>query len=339
MMSRRGARTVASVRRHITALGLLGLLLPWTAVLASPAHAQWHGPEPVARLQLVVNYVTIYDDGDWWGAGEFTVWARVDRYLGCQDGGDPLRDGCGVYRGYVGESWQFSASSGSVHQLDRVMPSANSDNRDRTAASSDAGIGVRAGEVLALRLGASESDPLPDMGFEHGVAPAADLVLRERDGWSVGRHSQRLRYGGFDITVVYEVRRTPLPDLVPHNLRQFALDDGRPVVCPSALNQGQRPSGPFQIALQVDGAVPTWGTFPMPALAVSEVSEHCFLVDTLPPGPHRFVVLVDAPGQVAEMNEANNRSAEQTIALQARASQPSPTVGPAVAPERPRSGR
>lgn len=339
MTPRHSTVTRTFPRGRLAGAVLLGLVLAWATVPASPAQAQRYGPQPVARLQLVVNYVTIYDDGDWWGAGEFTVWARVDRYLGCQDGGDPLRDGCGVYRGYVGESWRFSASSGSVHQLDRVVPSASSDNRDRAAASSDAGIAVHAGEVLALRLGATERDPLPDLSWEHGVAPAADLVLRERDGWSVGRHSQRLRDGGFDITVVYEVRRTPLSDLVPHNLRQFALDDGRPVVCPSVLNQGQRPAGPFQLALQVDGAVPAWGTFPLSGLAVAEVIEHCFLVDTLPPGPHRFAILVDPSRQVPEMNETNNSSAEQTISLPAQASQPSPTVSPTGGPERPRAAR
>src|SRR5581483_11456258 len=108
---------------------------------------------------------------------------------------------------------------------------------------------------------------------------------------------------------------TPLPDLVPHNLRQFTLDDGRPMVCASALNQGERPSPAFHMTLGVDDTIPTWGTFQAPALAVSEVTEHCYLLEGLSPGPHRFTLSVDTQREVAEMNETNNGSAEQSIAL------------------------
>ncbi|HLH25240.1 MAG TPA: CARDB domain-containing protein [Chloroflexota bacterium] len=339
MTPSRRAVTLASARRSLAALVLAGLLLPWAAVSTPSAWADHHrGHEPVTRLQVVVNYVHIVDDGDWWGKGEFRLGVALHRYLGCQDGGDPLRDSCGLHRGGIGEEWRFSASSGTFQQLDRIVPGASSDNRD-PAASAEAGIALHSGEVLSLSFRASESDPtipfLP-VDFEHGVLPRSDLVLRESGGWSVGRHSKRMQDGEFDITVYYEVRRTPLPDLVPHNLRQFNLDDGRPVVCASALNQGERPSGPFQMALHVDGAVPSWGTFQAAALAVSEVTDHCFLVDALPPGPHRFALSVDEPRQVTEMNETNNRSAETTYALRtANAGQPGPAVGPAVvAPER-----
>ncbi len=366
MLSRPRATASAFTQRSIPALVLGGLLLAWAPILASPAHAaqqvrdhrgeqqparppgaasdpatvrDHRDVDAAARLQVVVNYVHIVDDGDWWGKGEFALWVRVDRYQGCQNGGDPLRDGCGAYRGYVSEDFRFSASSGTFYEPYRAVPSERSDNRDPGAAPA-AGIAVQLGEVLAVRFGASEDDPLPDTRFEHGVLQS-DLVLRERDGWSVGRHSQQIRRDGFDLTVYYEVRRTPLPDLVPHNIRQLVLDDGRPVVCPSVLNQGQRPSAPFQIALQVDGVVPAWGTFQAGALAVGEVTEHCFLVDTLSPGPHRFAVRVDTPRQVTEMDETNNGSPEQTLALRSAGSgQSGPPVGPTtITPERPRAAR
>ncbi len=112
MTPRPHAVLIAFARRSIAALGLAGLLLPWASVLASPARAD-HAPShvPVARLQVLVNYVHIVDDGDWWGKGEFRLGVALSRYLGCQDG-DPLRDRCGDRQGAIGETWRFSASSG-----------------------------------------------------------------------------------------------------------------------------------------------------------------------------------------------------------------------------------
>ena len=54
--------TLAAARRASASLVLASMLLPWAAVLAPPARAD-HLPShvPVARLQVVVKYVDIFD--------------------------------------------------------------------------------------------------------------------------------------------------------------------------------------------------------------------------------------------------------------------------------------
>lgn len=321
-----------SIRPHVAthtfarlggaALVLTAFLLPWAQLSAPSALAQTRFQNPVARLQVAVNYVDVFDDGDWWGKGEFTLYANVQRYQSCTDGAAGSAATCSGSRGTVSEQFQFSASSGTFAQIDRVLPDASSNNQDPYA-TPGAGIAVYAGESVAVAFSANEHDPFD---FPHGSLLQPDLVARESNGWAPGTHSKRFRQSGFDITVYYEVRLTPLPDLVPHNLRPFTLDDGRPMMCASALNRGERPSSAFELTLLVDSSLPTWGVFQAPALAVNELTEHCFLLQGLAPGSHRFAIGIDPQRRVVEMNETNNTSAEQTFTIGAASTGQSPAT-------------
>src|SRR3954470_23755793 len=78
-MTRRLRATVrAFAQRRLAAILFAGLALPWAPAFAAPAradHNRFH--DPAARLQVVVNYVSIFDDGDWWGKGEFRLGLSV----------------------------------------------------------------------------------------------------------------------------------------------------------------------------------------------------------------------------------------------------------------------
>lgn len=319
------ARISHRARRTALSVGLSAALCASMFASATPARAD-HTPDhdPVTRLWIVVKQVVVVDDGDWFGKGEFRLRVSVVRHEGdCS----PLCSG--VRRGYVGADYRFSASSQTFHELDRIVPDGLSDNQD-PAASAGAGIAVHSGEVLGVSFFAEEDDPtipfLP-VDFVHGRLPVPDLVLREQNGWSLGRHAVRLT-DGFNIEVAYEVRRSPLPDLSPIGPR-LVDDGGSPLLCVVMQNLGELASEPFQLTVRADGALVR--NAGIAALDTGQTSDLCVRRSDLPARQHVLSFTVDEQNRILELNEANNEYRWPVSAL------PAPLAGPqiAVGPERP----
>jgi hypothetical protein len=181
--------------------------------------------------------------------------------------------------------------------------------------SDEAGIPLHAGRRYQFGVLGWENDVGP---FDFDTLGYLSVDLEESNNWGVGTYTRPSvenadgKPGDFEIT--FEIRRTPLPDLVPHHVIPRKLDDGRDIACASALNRGEAQSAPFSMVLTVDGTEPPQGRFTMYGLKPAEVGEHCFLTGPLTAGNHELGLAVDVERTVAEMDEYNNRIGE-TFAL------------------------
>jgi hypothetical protein len=194
------------VRQAGRTLTLAALLLPQSLPLATPVYAD-HNPlhEPVARLQLLVNSVHIYDDNDGFlaGDGEIELTAVVlrctDYHLGQCDGSTVL----------ASDTFKFSAGNGEDETIGKVVPATGS-------------VPVYVGVEYMLRIMALERDSVSaDEHMGEWVWP-----IIQGENWHIGSHEYRSwgdyydngtrRHQG-DFSVAYEIR--PIRFLICTRLR------------------------------------------------------------------------------------------------------------------------
>ncbi|HEX3245630.1 MAG TPA: CARDB domain-containing protein [Chloroflexota bacterium] len=322
MRHSRSHRVTAIIRT--IAVGL-ALIFPLLTEAGAPTRALADEPivrdhrDPDARIQVVLKQVHIFDDEDTIGEGEIHLLAIVTECVDAQCVWQCAvpNDYC-IADGpiYSQALMNFGANSGDrVNLGDRVMPRAD----DAVFAATRAALGVSDETGIPLHVGKHYQFGV--LGWENDVGPFDfdtlgyfSVDLDESNGWGTGSDT-RIGFqndgtpGDFEMT--FEIRRTPLPDLVPQSIQGQLLDDGRPIVCTLVANVGEQDSGDFQMVLRADGADIPSGTFGGPRLAVGEKLSHCFLVAA---GQHRYTLSVDESHQVAEMNEYNN-TLDQAVAL------------------------
>lgn len=291
--------------RALAGLALAATLLPWAPV-PTPARAEHEaGHEPVARLQLLLKEIYIYDDHDpgWFlGAGELHLFV-----------------------GWPGSGYRtsFSASGGNTVTLDRLAV----DNVfNEPGEGSESWFPVYAGERFGVTSNIEERDDFTDTDYLGTTL----TFFADRDGWGVGTHKERSYFnndqGMFDhlgdYELTFEIRRAPVPDLEPVSMKvtrgaPSALD----TVCAAVLNREVGDAGPFWVSLHVDGVLRARQHFG--GLASGQHVDFC-AADTLPTIT-KLMVTVDEERTVIEYNETNNRL-EQTYFA------PPAEDGPAAAP-------
>jgi hypothetical protein len=298
MLSSRCARRWSFVGRVLRTLGLASLVLTlifWPAIPARADDPPVHVPE--TRLQLVVKRVHVFHDEDWIGSGEITIHAAVlecvspepHGVLPCTWGSKEVPD-----RPYASAArmFSFSADSGDDVPLNAIVatskggiPAKNSsDPEDATFLVSPgkryvvAFLGLEGDGAGWEQFGVRWDSFVPYLLIDMDYMGTATMMIDEGNNWGIGPRS--LLGGkdyGADFSIEFEIRQPALPDLTPHHAIPRQLDDGRYVICASALNRGEAPAGPFTILLQLDNK--EIGTFDYPGLAFSEVVDHCFLME------------------------------------------------------------
>lgn len=166
-----------------------------------------------------------------------------------------------------------------------------------------------AGENYGWLITGIDRDPLSDddLGSLQGE-------MNEQNGWGpLGTWYERgrVRPGiGFSaegepayFSVEYEIRRIPLPDLIPINIRPSEVG-GQQFFCVVLQNIGERAADGFQVTTRTDGTT-LLSVAPVPGLGVNQTYEHC-VAPQLPAGEHALSFTVDESREIAEMNELNN---------------------------------
>jgi hypothetical protein len=289
-----------AARRAIPSLGLAATVLASTLVPAAPVNAAdpyREPPKPAARVQVVVQVVHIYDDRDP-GDGEM----HLQVHLSCTAVSTPC---LGQPRADLDDYKQtFSAMTEETVPLGQVLPRSAPIN-PQYEASADTGYPLYPGQAYQLDFSMRESDLLTAddlMGDRH-------IMFTQENGWALGTYKLRsvdeTRWGDYEIE--FEVRKAPLPDLRPLNITLHPSPIAtKERVCMAVQNAGIADAGPFELALRVDGVVPSDGRATAGGLPAGGVSERC--VDTRLPtsGQHRLEAVIDEPQALVEYDETNN---------------------------------
>jgi hypothetical protein len=292
---------------------LLGLLLTLTFIPSvAPARAQEpiirDHRDPYARVLLEIKRVTIHEDMDW-GAGEISIGFRVYG----RDESCPLTrmDECGQLL-IQGGAPQFSASDGTVKQLDRVVP-AYGDTINDGAISAAFGIPIRP----SMRYGFDISGVEWDAAVDDKLGTLRAEFTDEAGQFRFGTHTERgIRgyVGVFDFglepanfSVEYEIRRAPLPDLRVGSIKVHDLPgSASKLVCMGIQNVESGDAGPFEAVLKIDGVVPQGGKATAGRLASGTSGDLCVEAALPATGQHELSVVVDEADGVLEYNERNN---------------------------------
>jgi hypothetical protein len=301
-------RTVL-VQRLIAALVIAAAVTPWPLMPAGAEHQPGH--EPIARLQIVLKEVYIFDDNDpgWFmGAGEMSMRFSIPHGWNTADN----------RQGYAGDTYSFSASGGNRVQFDRLLvPRRGGESPDEEAAA--LGFLVYPGAPYSVYFEMQENDDFTDVDYM-GVY---QKWFGEADDWGIGTHKVRSyhtnqqgnpdRAGDYEVT--FEIRRAPLPDLDPVSMqitRQASTDPER--ICEVGA------AGHFWVGLLVNGE--RWAGNEASGLAPGQHVDLC-MVQRLPPSAE-LVAVVDEERAVLEYNETNNRLVQAYTAP----ATPTPTPGP-----------
>src|SRR5262249_40593992 len=154
--------------------------------------------------------------------------------------------------------------------------------------SYDAGVPVYAGQHLTLTVGILESDPIggDDMGY---VSAPGD----EAHGWGIGTFTTDSTGSDDHLTdfpLTYEIRGTPLPDLLNRGINIVQSADGK--FCGVTVQTiGDQPAPSVPIAVRADGALvraPRLGP-----LDAGQSISHCVLRTELPAGETMLSFTVD----------------------------------------------
>jgi hypothetical protein len=318
---------------------LLGLALVLVAVGApAPLGAAEDPPQPAARLQVVLKEVKVHNarEGLLSGKGEMQFYTVIWR---CNEGVPPpcrtkLSSESGLMDNIQGApivraGSLFNADSGDTVTLDQEVPR-DGDQIWGGETSQQLGFPVYAGQLYVVRFHMLEWDG-DDFNGNEILGDVYHYLDTAKHGLGVGIHTERSWYypsdggaGQGDYTLTYEIRPIP-PDLRPVSIKVHDLPDGASKrVCMAVQNVEVGITGPFEVALRVDGVVPPGGRATADGLAPGTHRELCVAV-ALPPGPHTLEAVVDEPGAVAELDETNN------VYKQAfTAAQPTPTPSPAL---------
>ena len=281
--------------RWLFALTLVASVLVSAFGLATPARAE-PPPDPAARLQVVLEKIIIADDGDWFGSGELEFLSEictVDLSGGCTAGDRIL----------MGKN--FSADTGDQLDLNRVVPQAG-DSMDN--ASVEAGLSVFAGRHYRFHASMFDRD-VPGGGDYLGEI---NLPVDAEHEWGIGTYrigsdsyieaDNGVRMSKF--TLLFAIRRTPLPDLQVHGFRFIQLDAGGQAICAQIENIGERPSVETPMTERVNGTF--FREYIVPALAAGQTTQACVGRSELPTQGHGLGFFIDEEHQLAEMDETNN---------------------------------
>jgi CARDB protein len=302
-------------------LGAMAQVSPAEAdEVASVAPAFDDKLDPDARLQIVINSIKILDDRDW-GEGDMFFKLFLWRVKpGCADNSTSEECTTGLL---ASAPMEFGANDGDVVTLNRAIPDPPPGAQILDSSiSPDAGIPVFADQRYGLALMGTEQDPVidDDMG-------TLLLSLTADNKWSIGPavatpsksvsdptrcfpipydcSFEATSPGSFvaDYSVNYEIRRMPLPDLVP-SIRQINGDNGQVFYCGRVANLGERASAAFQLAVRADLSLVKVMDFP--GLDAEASTERCILRSELPSGQFMLSFRADEARQIAEMDEHNN---------------------------------
>ncbi len=303
-------RTLAPVRRAMLSLALAGLLLPAPGPVA-PARAD-HDPrhDSVARVLVVINKITVFNDNDPESEGDITIhgwFLKVNP--GCP--ADTSDHACRTQLIQFGLN-EFGADSGETVTLDRAIPS----TRDKVIDESITpmfGIPIYPGQAYRLVFVGFDQDLVFD-----DFLGRIELIMTEQNGWGIGMHTDRATLnkdvgnvygsgGPGDVSIEYQIRQVPLPDLDPLAIKVAEGAGGaQDQVCVRVLNRGAMDAPPFQMALYLDGTSPPIQTREVNGLASGQYAEPCVLASLPAIGQHSLMVIVDEPRGIFEENDTNN---------------------------------
>jgi hypothetical protein len=322
-----------AARRLTLALGLVAALVLSTVGASVPVQAsgqlqeltaptvQLQGGDPAARLQVIIKSVQVANDRDGFLSGEGDI-RLTATFWRCTDAQHPCSAGSSNPAKLLAQAERsFDADSGDMVNLNRVFP-LTPDVKDVSLASEATGFAVHAGRNYLLEINAFERDP-GGGDFMGGI----QRDVNESNGWGIGLHT--LEPAGFfadtslpntgilcagcggiivgDYLVTYEIRRTPLPDLVPTAIRVVKEAGGNDdQVCLGLKNAGQAASGPARLNLYVDNTAPPNGGVQAAGLAAGASNETCIQTIFPASGLHQLRLVADQFRTVPEMNELNN---------------------------------
>ncbi len=314
-----GRRAGPVLALALAATLLLSALGPPAPVAAQSAAA--------ARLQLVVQQIKIHDDRDLIGVGEMKLVVSIRR---CPEG---IPAPCSYPEPdfMVEAETHFRTSTGDTVTLDRSVPGYG--DYMLGDISYALGFAVNAGQQSAVHFQMTELDGLGGWSDFQDMGDVFHTLDTGEHGLGLGTHTRRSlkeeQYQWGDFTVTYEIRRVPLPDLEPVNIKVHDLPgSAKKLVCMAVLNREVDDAGPFEVALRVDGVVPPGGVATAGRLASGDAGELCVEVALPTSGQHRLAAVVDAPHAVPEFNEANNLY-EQPYTAPNATSSPAPASSPA----------
>jgi hypothetical protein len=280
-------------RRWPLSLALVGGLLASSLGAPVPVGVAAEPTKPSARLQIVVKNVKIHDDRDGIlsGDGEMRFFAGIWR---CKSDGQPLcvsstpagvpdalpRSVASFGEPLARTGILFSAGRGDTAALNSVIPGSGGEMWGQDT-SPELGFAVYSGQHYMVQFDMEEWD-----GESYNNSDYMGLVYQQisLENTGLGTHTARsLSEDGThpgDYTVTYEVRRAPVSDLTPGYIK-VAPVPGSPKshVCMSAVNHELEESGPFVVALRVDGTVPPGGRIEASTLGGGEFGESCVDVE------------------------------------------------------------
>jgi len=294
--------------------------------------------DPAARVQILLKSIHVANDRDGWarGAGDFTLTVSFFQCAGPQP---PCGSGDGGTRLVAEWKRDFSADSGDVKTLDRLMP-ITADVKEPSLASEDGALALYEGRSYMFQVSMFERDT--HVGDHMG---GIQRILEKSNYWGIGtyereaagelkekifgRDDQCAGCGGIivgDYLVTYQILDPGLPDLKPTAIRTLGdAGDGLEEVCLAVVNQGTWTSGPFNMALFIDQAPAVNGSVNVVGLDANAPHESCFRTTLPSSGIHALDLIVDQPRAVPELNERNNQLQQS---LDRGAAPPTPTPDP-----------
>ncbi|MFN8636477.1 MAG: CARDB domain-containing protein [Chloroflexota bacterium] len=292
------------------------------SVLGPPAPVHADPPaDPDARLQLIIHAFHINDDEALFGGNDF-FW---DAYLENTDG-PPAS--------IWSSALPFHASTGDNVDVNQLIPQHPSDITG--AATIAAGLPVYDSHTyrLFIRLQYTTTIELVDH-----VIGTVDLPISKDNNWGIGTYTSGSNPGQDDANkflVSWEIRRTPLPDLV---VKSIYVQDatGTPSICGDIRNVGQQAAPPAELTLSTEGTVVE--RFRLPALDVGWSYPHCVKRSDLPAKKHNIVFSIDDLRELPEMEELNNvnfftvEAAEPAAAPGAGPTSSGPSAAPSPQPK------
>jgi hypothetical protein len=353
-------RRLTTARRAapVLALALAATLLVSALGPPAPVGAAAEPAGIAARLQIVIKEVYIHNDRDDGtliskGDGELRLYAGIWR---CNQGIAPpcfnenfdvtqyprgpeivtqfMQDGS--LEGTAGQiaraMKEFTAGTGETYSLaDRLFPQ-DGDGMWGGNTSPELGFAVYTGEKYVLQFQMHEDDSLAS-GLDF-LGYVLHFIDTQDYGLGLGTHTFRstadrgARVGDFSVT--YEIRRTPLPDIRPVDIKVNDLPNSTEKrVCTVVQNVELGEAGPFQVALYVDGVEASGGRPSIGRLASADWTELCVETQLPTSGEHQLKAVVDEPLRLIEFNETNNVY-EQSYTPAPPAPTPTPTPSAAL---------
>jgi hypothetical protein len=132
------------------------------------------------------------------------------------------------------------------------------------------------------------------------------IIDTDEYGLGIGTHTAKSSSG--DYTLTYEIRRAPLPDLRPVDIKvQDQPGTAKKLVCLVVLNSDSAAdAGPFDATLRIGGAIPSGGIVKSDGVVSGYWRDLCVETEPFSRGEHSLSATVDELGALPEFNESNN---------------------------------